>query len=65
MKKNTNTKAKVANPEPQLTIGEYIDDRLNSMASGGHFGGAGSISKASAVWSIVEEYIEKYRVVKY
>ena len=63
MKKNT--KKPAANPESQPTIGEYIDARLNSMASGGHFGGAGSISKASAVWGIVEEYIEKFRVVKY
>jgi hypothetical protein len=63
--KNTNAKAKVAKPEPQSTIGEYIDDRLNSMARGGHFGGAGSISKASAVWGIVEEYIEKFRVIRY
>ena len=59
------TKKVPAKPELPPTIGEYINDRLNSMAYGGHFGGAGSIPVASAAMGLVEEYVEKYRIIRY
>ena len=59
------TKKVPAKPELPPTIGEYIDDRLNSMAYGGHFGDPGCISPAAALPGIIDEYIEKFRVVRY
>lgn len=63
MKATKNTKTKKLEPQP--TIGEYINDRLNSMAYGGHFGDPGCISPAAALPGIIDEYIGKFRVVRY
>ena len=63
MKKATKTSSTKSKIPP--TIGEYIDRRLYSMACGGHFGDPGCISPAAALPGIIDEYIEKFRVVRY
>ena len=62
MRKAQTTKAK---PEPQPTIGQYIDSRLTGMAYGGYFGDPGSMSKRAALEDIIGEYLEKYRTIRY
>jgi len=65
MKATKNTKAKAKKLEPQPTVGEYINERLNSRACNGDFGGGFGISTACAARDALEEYIEKFRVVRY
>ena len=65
MKATKNTKAKAKNLEPQPTVGEYINTRLNSMACNGDFGGGFGISATAAVRDILNEYIKRWGTVRY
>lgn len=73
MKATKTTKAKPApratrtkvKSEPMPTIGEYINRRLYAMACGGHFGDPGCISPEAALPGIIDEYVNRYRFVRF
>ena len=58
------TSAKVKS-EPMPTIGEYIDRRLYSMACNGLFGDPCSIDPRAALPGIIDEYVNRYRFVRF
>jgi len=60
--KKTTTKTTQSDPQP--TIGEYIDSRLYSMAMSGLFDQFGP-STESQIPGIVQDYIEKWRSIRY
>lgn len=66
-KKTTKTKKASAavRAEPQPTIGQYIDRRLNSMACNGDFGGNFSLSPASVAVCLISEYMSKWDNIRY
>jgi hypothetical protein len=49
----------------QPTIGEYIDQRLFSMASDGAFSESGTLTKRDALEGIIEDYMDRYKFIKY
>ena len=63
--KTTTKRTKKPVPEPQPTIGQYIDRRLNSMACNGDFGGNFSLSKEDAVVCLISEYMSKWDSIRY
>jgi hypothetical protein len=59
------TASKKPAPEPQPTIGQYIDRRLFSMACNGDFGGNFSLSPASVAVCLISEYMSKWDNIRY
>ena len=52
-------------PEPQPTIGQFIDARLLAMACNGDFSGPGALSKVYVVRELVETYINTWPTIRY
>ena len=65
MKNAKNTNARAKKPEPQPTIGQFIDRGLFSRACNGDFAGFGSLSKECVVRGLVEEYIRTWPTIRY
>lgn len=63
--KTTTKRTKKPAPEPQPTIGQYLDRRLNSMACNGDFGGPGALRPYAVALELVHEYMKKFDGVRY